>query len=128
MSDLAFSRNVTNGKMEIAWGSDGDVVWDDTEQHAVMSALVIARAKWWADTQGTLGSQLDEVRTITASTKSDVEAYAREALAELVKAGRITVQNVVVNLPSIGQAGRIELAVYWSVRGSNEVQVTRIYV
>lgn len=132
MSDLGFKRNMANGKMGILWNARNDATFDDTEQHAVMACLVIARAKWWADTQGTIGSRLAEVKTITASdggqtTKSQVEAYAREALALLIKAGRIVLHKVSVTVPDRGRAGQIVLAVYWSARGGPE-QETRIFV
>lgn len=130
--DISFKRNQANGKQGILWSSSGDAEWDETEQHAVMACLVIARARWWADTQGKVGSQLSSVRTMTAadgaqSTKSQVEAYAREALADLVKAQRIELRKVVVEVPEVGRAGQILLAVYWSVRGGPE-QSARIYV
>lgn len=127
MSDIAFKKNPANGKQGILWNDRGDVTWDDTEQHAVMAALVEARGKWWADTLGTQGSQLHEVKTITVSTKSQVEAYAREALAGLVRLGRIELNKVVVTIPDRGRAGQIILAVYWASRGGPE-QETRIFV
>lgn len=120
MSDIAFKKNPSNGKMGILWDATGDATFDDTEQHAVMSALVSARAKWWADTLGNIGSRLNEVKTITASTSSSVEAYAREALAELVSSGRIDLRKVAVTIPSSGQAGQIQVAVYWAARGGPE--------
>lgn len=132
MSDLGFKRNLANGKMGILWDARNDATFDDTEQHAVMACLVIARGKWWADTGGKIGSRLGTVKTMTAAdgaqtTKSQVEAYAREALDDLVRAGRIALHRVLVSVPQGGRAGQIVLTVYWSARGGPE-QETRIFV
>ena len=128
MKDLSFKRNPANGLQGINWGPNNDAVFDDSEQHAVMASLVAMRAKWWADQNGTFGSNLDQVQTINqTTTASQVEAYAREALAELVKAGRITIAKIVVDLPQRGLAGRISLAVYWSSRGATN-QETKVFL
>lgn len=126
MKDLAFKRNPANGRMGFLKTDDNDVAFDETEQHAVMASLVVARGRWWADTQGTFGSKITSVRSINGSTKSDVEAYARQALEWLVKAGRITLERVRVDLPDGGQRGRITVQVYWRVRGGPE-QNARVY-
>lgn len=127
MSDLAFKKNPANGKMGILWDARGDATFDTTEQHAVMFCLLAIRAKWWADTQGNIGSNITQVRTITPSTKSQLEAYAREGLDVLVKPGRIVISKIVVTIPDSGRAGQIQLAVYWSARGGPE-QNERIFV
>lgn len=128
MRDLRFKTNVANGLQGFAFDESGDVIFDESEAHAVMASLVEQRGKWWADPQGTHGSRLRSIKKITASTKSDAEAFARESLAKLVSAGRIELKRVLVNIPRTGVSGRIELAVYWASRGSSEEQVTKVYI
>lgn len=129
MSDLAFTRNPVNGLMEFTWDATGDVVFDETEQHAVCAALVVVQAAWAADTAGQLGSQLTEVKNLDeTTTPSQVEAYVRSGLAPLVAAGRITIVQVTVDLPDGALDGRIDVAVYWAVPGNpNQTQVARTY-
>jgi phage gp46-like protein len=128
MRDLRFKTNIANGLQGFAFDERGDVVFDESEAHAVMSSLVEQRGKWWADPAGTHGSRLRTIRTITASTQSDAEAFAREALAKLVATDRISLKRVVVSIPRTGVSGRVEVAVYWASRGSSEEQMTRVYV
>jgi phage gp46-like protein len=74
--DVALVRVANTGDHNFAWDDSGDVVFDNTEQHAVMSCLVEERARWWADTEGTHGSQLYTLRTLTRGRPSLAEAYA----------------------------------------------------
>ena len=111
-SDVKLVRNEATGRFDLSWDSTGDVEFTDNESHAVLVCLIEWRAKWWADRDGTHGSQLYKVRSLTKGTSSQVEAYAREALQGLVDANRITITNLVAK--SDKNNGRLWLTVDWT--------------
>ena len=86
--DFAFVTNPRTGRLDMQT-SGGSPVRDDSRFHKVMSRLVAHRALWWADKSGTYGSRLRDVKNLRRTTPSDLEAFAREALAPLVTAGEI---------------------------------------
>jgi phage gp46-like protein len=131
MKDLALTnRNPANGRLGLAWDPVmKDVIWDDSEEHSVMSQLVEWRAQWWADSDGTHGSRLNEIKQLTRSTASDAEAAAREALQLLVDKQLITVVRVTATLPPAGSGGRFVVTVFWSKRGiSTQERTTKVII
>ena len=122
-NDIALARNPNTGGHNFVWDDSGEVVFDDTEQHAVMSCLVEQRGRWWADTTGTHGSQLYTLKTLTRSTPSMAEAFANEAVQPLLS------EQQIVSFTSQAQANvqgqRFVLNVFWSVAG-NKPQSARI--
>jgi phage gp46-like protein len=121
--DVALVRDANTGGHNFAWDDSGDVVFDNTEQHAVMSCLVEERARWWADTDGTHGSQLHTLRTLTRGTPSLAEAYAIEGVQTLLD------QQIISSFSAQAQANvqgqRFIVEADWSVPG-NKPQSTRI--
>lgn len=126
-SDVALSRNPNTGRMNLQW-VNGDVVFDDTCEHEVMSRLVEKRATWWADEAGTHGSRIYTITHIDASTQSDADAYAREALQPMVDAKRIEIVNVTVDVvpPTLG--ARFVVNVFWKPRGANTPKQAQVFV
>jgi phage gp46-like protein len=114
--DIALVRDPNTGCHNFAWDPSGDVVFDDTEAHAIMSCLVDQRARWWADTDGTHGSQLYTLRTLTRGTPSLAEAFANEAVQPLVNARRIVAFTPRARANFQGQ--RFLIDVDWSVPGN----------
>jgi hypothetical protein len=88
------TRNPATGRFNFARGADGDVAFDDTEAHAVVTAVLEERKKWWADQNS--GSDLYTVQSLTARTPSQAEAMIRASLSLLEAAGAISVRAVVV--------------------------------
>jgi len=121
--DVALVRDANTGGHNLSWDDSGDVVFDNTEQHAVMSCLVEERARWWADTAGTHGSQLYTLRTLTRGTPSLAEAYANEGAQTLID------QQIISGFTAEAQANiqgqRYIVEADWSVPG-NKPQSARI--
>jgi phage gp46-like protein len=114
--DIALVRNPNTGRFNFQW-KDGDVVFDRTCEHEVMSRLVEKRAKWWADADGAHGSRLSTITHINASTRSEADAYAREALQPMVDANRIAITKVVVDVGPIA-GSRLLVRVFYRVTSS----------
>ena len=114
-NDVSLARDPNTGGHNFVWDTTGDVVFDDTEQHAVMSCLVEHRARWWADTDGTHGSQLHTLRTLTRGTPSLAEAFAVESVQPLVAARRIV--GFAARARANVQGQRFVFEVDWSVPG-----------
>jgi phage gp46-like protein len=114
--DIALVRDPNTGCHNFAWGPSGDVVFDDTEEHAIMSCLIEQRGRWWADTDGTHGSQLYTLRTLTRGTPSLAEAFANEAVQPLINARRIVSFTPRARVNVQGQRFLIE--VDWTLPGN----------
>lgn len=117
-SDVAIVRSAQTGRFNFVW-QDNDVLFDETCLHEVMSRLTEARAKWWADSNGTHGSRLRTIKRISSSTKTDAEAYAREALQTMVDAKQITIRRVDVGVLSPGMGARFTVTVFFVAVGSD---------
>lgn len=96
-SDIALGgRNPRTGLLSPKWDDDGDLVFDDTEEHAVLQSLACKRGQWWADPR--LGSRLHELKSIVRATSSLATAYAFEGLQPLVELKRILPPVVLVQV------------------------------
>jgi phage gp46-like protein len=81
--------------------------------------------RWWADTDGTHGSQLYTLRTLTRGTPSLAEAFANEAVQPLINARRII--NFAPHARSNVNGQRFVLDFTWSVPG-NKPRTNRIAI
>jgi phage gp46-like protein len=124
-NDIALVRDANTGGHNLAWDDSGDVVFDNTEQHAVTSCLIEGRARWWADTNGTHGSQLYTLRTLTLGTPSLSKAYANEGVQTLLDQKMISSFDAQAQANFQGQ--RFIVKADWSVPG-NKPQSTRIAI
>jgi phage gp46-like protein len=114
--DIALERDPNTGGHNFIWDEAGDVVFTDSEEHSVMSCLVEQRARWWADTDGTHGSQLHTLRTLTRGTPSLAEAFANESVQPLLNQRRIV--SFTPRAQANVQGQRFVLNVNWSVPGN----------
>jgi phage gp46-like protein len=99
-TDIAVKQSPT-GKLTLSFDAAADVEMDSTERHVVVCQLLEHRRPsqagstderdfgWWADTDGTTGSELHTLRTIKATTPSRAEALSQAALDDLANEGRI---------------------------------------
>jgi phage gp46-like protein len=124
LTDIALARNAANARFNFQW-KNGDVVFDTTCEHEVMSRLVEQRAKWWADDNGDHGSRLHTIATLNAAVHSNAEAYAREALQPMTDRGAIVIARVQVTTSTISGA-RFQVDVFYRIgqAGSAEKRAT----
>lgn len=121
-SDIALDRDAASGRFNFAWGPGGDVSFDDSEEHAVLSCLLEHRAEWWADTDGTHGSELHTLKDMRRSTPSQAEAFAAQALQPLFD--RHLIQDIAARA-SRAPSGGLRVDVSWETPGGRP-QKTRI--
>jgi phage gp46-like protein len=119
VSDVALTpagRNQRSGKFGFTWDPTGDVTWDDTLENEVMSRCVEKRGQWLGDPDGTEGSRLYTLAqgTSPAALQSDVAAFVQEALQPMIDAGTITLDQVQVQAPGLGTAGRAIAQVFYT--------------
>src|SRR5579872_1136187 len=116
-ADIALTRNPSTGKFDIQWDSTNNVLFDDTQEHAVISAILEYKAQYWGDATGTRGSYLYSVKDDRKTSPSRMQGFVLDALQPLLDTGRI--------LPPTGQTqptvtatrvrpGRIDIAVTYS--------------
>lgn len=115
--------NGRTGKLDLQVEA-GNPVFGSSRVHKVMSRLVERKGAWWADEDGQQGSQLYSVKNIKRTTPSELEAYARAALAPLVAAREILPplgsRDIRVE-PTVDRArGRASICVGWSTPGGIE--------
>ena len=122
--DISLARNAGNGKFEFSWNAYHDVAFDTTVEHQVLSCLLEQREMWWADENGVHGSRLYQLRSITGATQSNVDAYCREALQELVDAGTIEVVKVTPGVDRLH--GRAIAWVTWRSLATGQEQSTKV--
>lgn len=114
------------GKVDIQV-STGNPVFGDSRVHKVMSRLVEHRATWWADAAGQQGSQLHTVKSLRRTAPSELEAFARDALAPLLTAREILPPIGARDLrvePTVDRAlGRASIYIGWSTPGGADESV-----
>lgn len=110
-ADIAMVRNEGTKRFDFSFENQtGNPAYDDTNEHRVLSLLVEWRDRWYAARKGR-GSLLYTVKNDRASTTSQLEAYARDALKKAVDDGWI--QNVTAQATRLG-LGRFVLRVSWA--------------
>jgi phage gp46-like protein len=92
-----------------ARGADGDVAFDDTEAHAVVSSALEERGSWWADPSH--GSALFTLRNLNAQAPSQAEAMTLEAEQPLVDAGAILTSTAAAKRAA---GGRLAVDLRWT--------------
>ena len=118
--DIEMVIDARTKKLDIQVGG-GNPVFGGSRVHKVMSRLVEHKAAWWADTAGQQGSLLYTVKNLRRTTPSDLEAFARDALAPLLAAREILPPVGARDLrvePTVDRAlGRASIYVGWSTPG-----------
>lgn len=100
------AKDITLGERSAATGRfnfvrdprTGDVQFDETETHAVMTAAMEPRGGYWADPDH--GSLMHQIKNLTSRAPSQAQAAVIDSLQFLERAGRI--RNVQV-VPSSGR-------------------------
>jgi phage gp46-like protein len=110
-TDIALTRNPATGRFDFAFtaSSGGDVAFDDTNEHRVLSLLLEHRDRWFAAKKGR-GSRLYAIKHDRASTTSLLESSARDALKKATDEGWIS--DVSARAVKV-RAGRFSLFVQW---------------
>jgi phage gp46-like protein len=95
------ARNEYTKRFNFVRGDDGDVAFDETEAHAVMTSVIERKRSYWADP--THGSELFDLRNLTSRTPSQAEAMVLDALSSLEQANAITNIVAVARVQAFGQ-------------------------
>jgi phage gp46-like protein len=112
------NQNAANGCFNFVRGADGDVQFDDTEAHAMMTSVIERKGSYWADRSH--GSDLYKLRSLTSRTPSQAVAEALAATQALEDA--FLVQLVQAEAAVDKRAhNRLKLDVSWK-NGSGERQ------
>lgn len=114
------NQSESTGRFNFVRAADGDVSFDDTETHAVVTSVVEHEAGYWADPRH--GSQLHQLRSLTSRTPSQAEAIAREALSPMEGAREIV--RVKVTATADRLRGRLRLDLNWSTPGGTQGSTT----
>jgi phage gp46-like protein len=117
MVDITLGPRRSNGRFGFVKTADGDVQFDDTQAHAVVTSAVEQQGSWVFDP--THGSKLYTLRSLTAKTPSQAEAMVLEAEAPLEQ------DNAVVGVTASAKAelnqgqrtGRLDVQIKWTTPG-----------
>lgn len=117
MLDISLGARRGNGRFGFVRTADGDVQFDETEAHAVVTSSVERLASWPFDP--THGSKLYTLRNLTSATPSQAEAMALEAEAPLEAAGLVRgVSASAAAATAEGQrTGRLDVKISWTTPG-----------
>jgi phage gp46-like protein len=116
MMDIALlttSRNPATGCFDFVRGPDGDVLFDDTEAHAVITSALEHKGAYWADRNH--GSDLFRMKTLSTKTPSQADAMVREAEDPLVADGSIAPPSVTASV--VRKTGRLNIDIDWTTPG-----------
>lgn len=126
MFDLALldsGYNQKTGRYGFSWAAvaGGDVLFDETQAYAVMTAVACQRRGYWVDR--TFGGDLSAVRNIGRGTPSQVESAALDAMtaleaANLIKSPTARAYAIASNL---GIQNAMAVDVSWTTPGGQPV-------
>ncbi len=104
------ARNQNTKRFNFVRASDGDVSFDNTEAHAVITSCCEVRGTYWVDSRH--GSNLSLLRSLTERTPSQAQAETFDALDSLVRDNSIVtpVVDSAADLPN----GRLSVDVSWT--------------
>jgi len=113
--DLSPVVNEQTGRIDYAFGADGNPIWDNTKAFAVASLVVQQRGKWIQGDENR-GSEVYTVRNDTRAAPSKLENYARDGIQPLVDSSEITGPNGSASpvVTVSGGAGRKRLDITYS--------------
>jgi hypothetical protein len=112
------NRSDATGRWNFVEGADGDVSFDETEAHAVVTSILEHRKSYWADANH--GSDLHTLKSLTSRTPSQAEAMVREALTQLEQQNRIVVAKIAAKKDL--NTGRLYVNVAWTTPGKPEIK------
>jgi len=121
--DIALTNyNQLTGRYNFARGPDGDVAFDTTRAHSVMTSIIERKSSYPFD--GNHGSDLYKLRSLTSKTPSQAEAVALDALQELEREREIVNTSATSRARKMSGIVRLELDVGWSTPGGVPVSAT----
>lgn len=92
-TDVTLTYDASSGKYDITYDTSGtnvgNLAFDTTESHAVLSLILERKGEWFADTSGRRGSLVHTVTVDVRIAASKLQAYIEDALQPLVEARRI---------------------------------------
>ena len=109
------NRSDATARFNFVKGADGDVSFDDTEGHAVMTSATEDKGGYWADPNH--GNEAAQLKSLTSGTPSQAEAMTTDAEAPLVQAGSI--ENLVVTSSRQG-FGKLVTEISWMTPGGTQ--------
>lgn len=106
------ARSEATGRFNFVRDARGDVVFDSTETHAVLTNAMEQRGYWANPQHGTLIAQL---KSLTSQTPSQAQAMVLDSLTALERANRITnVQVVASSARNAFGAGQLGIDIFWT--------------
>ena len=104
------NRSAQTNRFNFVKGQDGDVSFDDTEAHAVITSVCEKKGTYWFDS--THGSNLANLRSLTSRTPSQAEAETLDSTDSLIRDK--SVATVSATAAAIRSSGRLALEVSWT--------------
>lgn len=103
----------------------GDVSFDDTEAHAVMTSAMEDLQGYWADS--THGNEVHELENLSARTPSQARAMTLASLDPLARQNRITNVDVEAerNTETNG-LGRLDVNLRWTTPGGSNSEDAQV--
>lgn len=114
--------NQQNGKYNFARGPDGDVAFDTTQAHSVMTSVIEKRNTYPFDRNH--GSNLYQLRSATSKTPSQASALALDALLELERDREIVAPQATASFAKFSGISRLKLDVSWETPGGASIAAT----
>jgi phage gp46-like protein len=116
--------NPTTGAFNFVRGADGDVQFDDSGAHGVLTSVIERLGTNPFDSSH--GSNIWQIRSLTSKTPSQTEASALAAVQPMVSAGEI--QGVATDAAANSQnPNRLDLDVSWtSGTGKPQSKTTQV--
>lgn len=116
------ARSDASGRFNLVAGADGDVAFDETSAHAVVTSATELRGSWWADPEhGWRGRTL---RNLTSATPSQASAATLEAIEPLERENQVTDVEVVAEAERVAgqRTGRLLRRVRWTTPAGETVE------
>ena len=121
--DIALgNQNADNGCFNFVRGADGDVAFDETGAHGVVTSVVERKGTNVFDRSH--GTNIWQMQSLTSRTPSQAEAEAIDGATSLEDAGEIQGLSATA---AVGSFGRLNLDVSWK-SGDGELQSKTIEV
>lgn len=108
-------RDQITGRFNFVLGDDGDVSFDNTEAHAVVTSVAERRGSYWADPNH--GSELYTLANITARAPSLAEAFAKSGVQSLVNDGVISGVSATASVKTPGALNNLNIKLAWTTPG-----------
>ena len=104
------NRNELSKRFNFVRGADGDVSFDDTEAHAVITSVIEHRRSYWVDPNH--GSELFTLKNLSSRTPSQAEAMTIDSVAQL-EADSVIV-NPQATAAAVRSLGRLTIDLSWT--------------